>query len=570
MLSAIRIFLRAEGSKKWFVLLCILLAGLAEGIGIASLLPLVIVLGDQSSQQESAFARGLLELFGTLGIPPSLGPVLAIIVLGILLKAALTILAMRFVGYAVVEVTTRFRFGFLRRLLESEWSYFTKYRTGVLTSLIGGQAQQAGTAFQQATVLISRVIQCAVFVTLSFFVSWQLALAAIVVGVVMATLLRGFVRRSREAGRNRTRTANELAGILNDTFLGIRSLKAMAREDAFERLIREKIRRLRKATRDLVTSSQILPNLQEPMLILVMAAGAYVFIGRLSMPVGQVVVMGILLQRTIGVINRIQQQSQLLAQYEAAFEHLDQMVAEANAHRERHAGTRRPTLEHDIRFEKVSFAYDQKPVLSDLSLKVRTRELTLLMGASGGGKTTLIDILLGFRHPARGQVLIDGVPLDEIDIRAWRGMIGYVPQDFTLFKDTVLANVTLYEPDLDEAAAIAALRLAGAWLFVEHLPEGLETDVGAQGTRFSGGQRQRIALARALIHRPRLIILDEVTSALDREAELAICANVRALANEFTVIVISHRPAWIDFADRVHHLEGGRLVPDLSYRAAAV
>jgi ATP-binding cassette subfamily C protein len=350
--------------------------------------------------------------------------------------------------------------------------------------------------------------------------------------------------------------------------LGIRSLKAMAREDAFERLIREKIRRLRKATRDLVTSSQILPNLQEPMLILAMAAGAYVFIGQLSMPIGEVLVMGVLLQRTIGVINRIQQQAQLFAQYEAAYEHLDQMVAEADAHRERHAGTREPALERSIRFEGVSFAYDQKPVLADLDLEIRARELTLLMGASGGGKTTLIDILLGFRHPGRGRVTIDGVPLDEIDIRAWRGMIGYVPQDFTLFKDTVLANVTLYEPELDEEAAIAALRLAGAWQFVEHLPEGLHTDVGAQGTRLSGGQRQRIALARALIHRPRLIILDEVTSALDREAELAICANVRALADELTVIAVSHRPAWIDFADRVHHLEAGRLVPDLALRAA--
>ena len=569
MLSALRIFLRADGAKKWLVLLCILFAGLAEGIGIASLLPLVIVLGDQSSQQESAFARTILELFGTLGIPPALGPVLGIIVLGILLKAALNILALRFVGYAVTDVTTRFRFGFLRKLLDSEWSYFTKYRTGVLTNLIGGQAQQAGIAFQQSTVLISRLIQCAVLVTLSLLLSWKLALAAILVGMVMATLLRGFVRRSREAGRTRTRTSNELAGVLNDTFLGIRSLKAMAREDAFERLIREKIRRLRKATRQVVTSSQTLPNLQEPMLVLAMAAGAYVFIGRLSMPVGEVLVMGILLQRTIGVINRIQQQVQLFAQYQAAFEHLDHMVGEADAHKERHAGTRRPTLERSIRFEQVSFAYDRAPVIEELSLEIRARELTLLMGASGGGKTTLTDILLGFRHPKHGRVLVDGVPLDEIDIRAWRRMIGYVPQDFTLFKDTVLANVTLFDPDLDEGAAIEALRAAGAWQFVQHLPEGLDSDVGAQGTRLSGGQRQRIALARALVHRPELIILDEVTSALDREAELAICANVRALADEFTVIVISHRPAWVDFADRVHHLEAGRIVAELPYPTAA-
>src|SRR5690606_8181824 len=131
-------------------------------------------------------------------------------------------------------------------------------------------------------------------------------------------------------------------------------------------------------------------------------------------------------------------------------------------------------------------------------------QLTVITGASGAGKTTLTDLLLGLYLPDRGEVLIDGVPLAEIDLQCWRSMVGYVPQELILFHDTVLANITLGDPTISEERAEAALRAAGAWGFVSSLPRGLHTIVGERGTRLSGGQRQRVALARALVHDPKL------------------------------------------------------------------
>jgi ATP-binding cassette subfamily C protein len=162
-------------------------------------------------------------------------------------------------------------------------------------------------------------------------------------------------------------------------------------------------------------------------------------------------------------------------------------------------------------------------------------------------------------RPQKGDVFIDGVPLAEIDLRSWRKQIGYVPQDLVLLHDTILANVTLADIKITETEVEEALRVAGAWTFVANLPEGVRTVVGERGTRFSGGQRQRIALARALVRRPRLLILDEVTSSLDSRTEEEICNELRGLRGKVTVFAASHRPSLTRLADEVYHVEGGSL-----------
>jgi ATP-binding cassette, subfamily C, bacterial len=183
--------------------------------------------------------------------------------------------------------------------------------------------------------------------------------------------------------------------------------------------------------------------------------------------------------------------------------------------------------------------------------------VTVITGASGSGKTTLTDLLLGFYEPQGGRVLVDGRPLSDIDLQAWRGMIGYVPQELVLFHDSVLANVTLGDPRLGEAEARAALEAAGAWDFVAALPEGVHSVVGEKGAKLSGGQRQRVALARALAGRPKLLILDEVTSALDPRTERDICRNIDALGRDMTILAITHREAWTEIADRTYRVEDG-------------
>jgi ATP-binding cassette subfamily C protein len=198
-------------------------------------------------------------------------------------------------------------------------------------------------------------------------------------------------------------------------------------------------------------------------------------------------------------------------------------------------------------------------VFEKANLLVPAGKLTALIGPSGSGKTTVIDLVIGLLRPQSGAVRIDDVPLSELDLKAWRHMIGYVPQENLLLHDSILHNVTLGDPELSDDDAVQALKSAGAWEFIEPLPQGIHSTVGERGGKLSGGQRQRIMIARALVHKPRLLILDEATSALDPANEAAIGQTMQGLRGALTILAISHQTALVNAADCVYRLEKGQV-----------
>jgi ATP-binding cassette subfamily C protein len=266
--------------------------------------------------------------------------------------------------------------------------------------------------------------------------------------------------------------------------------------------------------------------------------------------------MGIVLARTVASLGKAQQAYQAATLSESAYWAMRETIAEAERQQERSAGRRRATLERGLAFEDVSMSHGSRQVLDDFSLTIPAGRIVTIVGPSGAGKTTIVDLLLGFHRPQRGEIRVDDVPLEEIDLSAWRGRVGYVPQEVLLFHESVLTNLTLGSPEFGVEDARAALEAAGAWSFVQSLPDGLDTVVGERGALLSGGQRQRIAIARALIHRPALLILDEATSALDPAGENAICRKIEELSRRtgLTVIAISHQPTWTMVADAICEL----------------
>jgi ATP-binding cassette subfamily C protein len=205
----------------------------------------------------------------------------------------------------------------------------------------------------------------------------------------------------------------------------------------------------------------------------------------------------------------------------------------------------------------VAFSHGEREIIHNVHIEIPARRITVLKGPSGAGKTTIIDLLIGLYKPTRGRITIDGVELSEIDLFAWRRRIGYVPQELSLLHADVRENITFGDPAISDDMVHEALREAEATDLVANLPDGLETSVGEMGGKMSGGQRQRISLARALVTRPEVLILDEVTSALDPVTEQDIVMNIAALRHSYTVVVITHRPAWTAIADRLYEVEGG-------------
>jgi ATP-binding cassette subfamily B protein len=236
---------------------------------------------------------------------------------------------------------------------------------------------------------------------------------------------------------------------------------------------------------------------------------------------------------------------------------LDSLLQTAGA--EPYVGTRRLDFDGALTFAGVSFAYDEQPVLRDIDLSIAAGERIAIVGPNGAGKSTLVSLLLGLYRPTAGQILADGVPFDQLEIRSFRRSIGVVLQDPLIFPGTVGENIAYGRPDATDAEIHRAAASATAAEFIEALPLGYATPVGDEGVGLSGGQRQRVAVARALLARPALLVLDEPTTYLDDAAIDTLLQNLRELPYSPTVIAVSHDSATETWADRVITLRDGRI-----------
>jgi ATP-binding cassette subfamily C protein len=561
MFGVIRIFFRAKGANPWTVLSCLVGAGFIEGIGIATLLPLLTVATAGAISGDSPINRIVLDALAFLGLPAEFYVLLTIVVVALVLKAIIEFTALVHVGYSVAQIATGVRTDVLKNLLAARWPYYTTQPIGRFANVMSNDATRAGGTCRKAAEFLAISIQTAVYLTVALIMSWQLTLIAFVVGGAIVLVLTSLVGRSRHAGQKQTDKTKQFVTYLTDVLNNIRPLKAMAKQGHFSALLDHRIGQLRKALRRQVMSVQLLRMLQNVMIALAMGVGFYLALEVARFEATEILITGAIILKVVKNMAAVQRHYQNAVLLESPYYAVEGLIKETAAEREELHGGVVPELKDGCSLHDVHVSFRDDEVIKDLNLEIPAGKITVLTGASGAGKTTVTDLLLGFIDPDSGRVCIDGVPLSRVDLARWRGMIGYVPQELSLLHDTVLANITLGDPQITEADAIAALKTAGVWDFIESQPEGLETRVGEKGSQMSGGQRQRLALARALAGRPKLLILDEITSALDSKTEDAICATLRSLAGDLTILAVSHRPRLVDFADRVYLLADGKAQP---------
>ncbi|MFZ1851217.1 MAG: ABC transporter ATP-binding protein [Nitrosomonas sp.] len=545
--------------RSAFVLFALLIAGIAEGLSLTALLPLlsIAVGGSEQTGESSGIGKFMEKALQDIGIEPTLDTILIIIVGGMFFKGVVLLLANRQVGYTVAHVATALRLDLIEALLASRWQYYLKQPVGSLANSVATEAYRAANGFEHSVNVLALAIQVMVYAIVALFISWEATLASLVIGLFLLIALNRLVTATRRAGTKQTHLLRDLLTYLSDVLSSVKSLKAMARDNVADAILHEQTQHLEKATRREVMNRAALTALQEPILAALTASGLYIalVVWQLSLP--EVMLMVFLLTRILGLLNKTQRRHQQLAAQESAYWALRKAAEEARAAAERATGTIQPTLHTGISLQHVKFNYGQKTIFKDLTLDIPINTFTAVMGSSGVGKSTLLDLLCGLTEPQSGEINIDGVSIIDINLRQWRHMIGYVSQDTILLHDTVMNNILVGESTLTANDAERALRQAGAWDFVSALPEGLQTVVGERGGLLSGGQRQRIAIARALAHNPSFLILDEPTSALDPNSEKTICETLQTLSKDLTIIAVSHQPAVINAADRVFILSNG-------------
>jgi ATP-binding cassette subfamily C protein len=563
---------RAYPWRTLLALAAILFAGVADGIGITALLPLLKlatnepILADHSLSSDApdsgtsqAIEEFTVNALSHIGQEPTIGVLLIVVVAFASLKSLMMFFAKTHIGYSAAFITTALRLKLLRSVLATNWSYFHHQKIGKLAASMGGQAGRAASSYIFGTTMLAMLIQALVYLGIAFAVSWQASLACLGLGVIIFSTSHSLVRMSKRAGKRQTMLNKAMLGRLMDTLQSVKSLKAMAREEHAEIVLSTETENLNSALRKVAFSNAALECIQTPLFAAVMAAGIYIAFQYWQMDFATVVILVILLGRTLGQLGKVQKQYQKLVQTQSAFWAIQKTMKKAWRATESSTGTIKPELESAIRLENISYAYGDKHVLKNINANIQAHALTTIIGASGAGKTTLVDLIIGLYKPDFGTVFIDNTPLPEIDMKAWRRQIGYVPQEQILLHDDIMTNVSFGDPQLTESDVETALRASGAWDFVSKLPDGLHSSVGERGSLLSGGQRQRIMIARALAHRPEILILDEPTSALDPKSELTIIETLRKLRNDYTILVISHQPALAKAADATFRLTDGQL-----------
>ncbi len=446
-------------------------------------------------------------------------------------------------------------------------SFFNERRTGELVSRLTNDVSTIRSLVTaDISTALSQVLTFIGALVLIIITDWRLTLFMLALIPVVMVIAIIFGRRLRRLSVSVQDQLADATTILEESIAGVRVVKSFTREPYEQHRFKVSIERtVALAMKRIMLGSTFGPAISFMAFTAAVSifwfGGNEVLAGRLT--AGQLVFFLILTMTIAGSIGQFSGLWSSLQEALGATNRLFELLDTEPEIKEQPAAVGLPPLKGSIEFDNVSFAYSDHPdnkILDRISLSIRPGEILALVGPSGAGKTTMVNLIPRFYDPTDGQILIDSIDLKDVTLNSLRGQIGIVPQEALLFGGSVRENILYGRLDATEEEIRAAAAAANAHDFILELPEGYETVVGERGVKLSGGQRQRIAIARALLKDPRILLLDEATSSLDSESEALVQQALERLMKNRTSIVIAHRLSTIKNADRIAVLDDGQLV----------
>ena len=410
------------------------------------------------------------------------------------------------------------------------------------------------------------ILQLLFCLAVPFYISWQVATVSLAAAAVFVFPFIFLGKISYRLGALNTSTGNRIGAIVQES-LGLAKviLGFGNHHKSHRRLNLAFSEHSRAAIKSQVLGFSI-PTMYQPLGVCVLIIALFAA-KKFGVALSEMAVLLLALLRAVFSIGKLVASKHSLENFFPSYEQIKGLRAKAKQ-LEQPSGDKVFTgFNKEITVEGVSFAYpsDKQPVLVDINMSIPRGKMTAIVGESGVGKSTLIDLIMGFNQPNKGRIAFDGVGLQEFDINSYRRRIGYVPQDSVLFNMTISDNLLWAKEDAGQQEIERASQLANADEFIKKFPKGYDTLVGDLGVRLSGGQRQRIALARAILRRPAILFLDEATSSLDTASERLIQQAIENIAKETTIITIAHRLSTIANADYVYVFKQGRIIEEGSY-----
>ena len=453
----------------------------------------------------------------------------------------------------------------LGTFFNARWEFFSGSGRGRLLNTLNKEMNTIGDTLGHIATQLAQFFQFFIYLSVPFWLNASMTMTALVLALSFGLPFLLINRISYKLGKLNTSTSNILLGTLSEILQSARIILGFGEQNQAKKQYLNAF----DAHVDVTLKSQTLvtavPAFFAPLGILAAVIALGMALNRNESLSELVAVLWSLLT-ALPILASLLHTNISINNFIPSYEQLVDLRVQATKHKEVQGAKLFKQLDQGITLQNVDFCYpNNKPVLTNLNLFIKKNQMTAIVGESGSGKSTITDLVLGLQSPTQGQLLIDDVPFNDWNQNSFRGRVGYIPQEPILFYASIRDNLLWAKSDAKEVDLWMALKLSNADYFVENLSEGIDTIVGERGVRLSGGQRQRIALARALLRKPDLLILDEATSSLDTDSELMIQKSIEELSHSVTILVVAHRLSTISKADKIYVLKLGKILEEGSF-----
>jgi ABC-type multidrug transport system fused ATPase/permease subunit len=539
-----------------------IIVSVLDGIGLALIVPLVeLLVGLESSASAVPIIRWVESAFEWFGFELSIGMLVAVIlalqvvrVIGLALQMWLTtLLGARFERTLRVEAYDA--------LIKTSWLHFTAQKSGELVNVLIPQSQRAGGTIRAYSTALASLFTIGIYFTGAILISWDLSLIAAGYTLLVVIALSYFLVISRRRGIRIAAELGKMSVESSESFGGMKAIKAAGLEQHASRRFISISNRL---TRELSLNGLNQGSMHataESFFLIAMILGLLFATHTLGLPAGALLLFAMLFLRLFQRAKVFQTSLMEFYQTTPALSIITDARKIAASNVERQGGKPFEGIDRGMELSGISFTYPERSRgLDDVSISIPSGTSVAIVGPSGGGKTTIIDLIVGLIEPDHGNITVGKHLLSGVSLSSWREKIAYVTQGTTLFNDSVVNNIAFGHETADTELLAHVSAQSGVDRFISELPAGYDTVIGERGVRLSGGQRQRIALARALYRQPQLLILDEATSELDTHSERRFQETIDQLHGNLTILMVAHRLSTVMNVDNIYLLDGGTIV----------
>ena len=468
--------------------------------------------------------------------------------------------------YLKMSIKRKYTFRLLELLGKMDYRQFLNSSTGYFNNLIVCETDRAMAAFESYCVLIATIISITVYVWLAMLLSWQIATVGIVCsGIVMFSMKSIFRRSSTYDLKN-----SKMNALLQEHLIqAIQYFKYLKSTNNFKKLQNKiestinSIISLKMKKAFLNWTLRVVLQLFAPFIVIAMI---YYMVSIKGNSVGSVIVLALIFYKTISSLTKFQKNWQSFLSKAGGLITVENAYKRVSRNIEKNGVFHLDSFRDSIVMKHVSYAYSDIEVLHNMNIKIDKNSTIAIVGESGAGKSTFVDLITGVLKPTTGQILLDGKDYTDIKLSSLRDMIGYVTQEIIVFNDTIANNISLWSQEKSQTEFVEpAARHASCEEFIQETPDQYDTHIGDRGFKLSGGQRQRLAIARELYKEPEILILDEATSALDTKSEVFIRNSIDTLKHNKTIIIIAHRLSTVRTCDYIYVFNKGRIIEHGTY-----